>query len=118
LDAKTELIRFRMEILLPVDSSGLIGVRRINHVLRFMSGLNAANTPNTKPTATKVISTAIQLLTLHHGRNDQVSETSEAAGQVDAQTHSAKIRTAATSPAIKPTTKAFLRFGYMVCQYA
>jgi hypothetical protein len=89
-------------------------VRRINHVLRFMSGLNVANAPNNKPTAAKAVSAANQLLALHHGRKHQVNETSDAAGQVDAQTHSAKIRADATRPAIKPTAKPFLRFGYMV----
>jgi hypothetical protein len=89
----------------------------MNHLLLFTSGRNAAKNPNTKPTETKAISVANQLLNRHHGRNDHVTETSLNAGQVDAQTQSPKMSAAATSPATKPTTKPFLRFGYMLPQY-
>ena len=90
-------------------------VRRINHVLRFISGLNAANTPNTRPMVTKATSAASQLRSRYHGRKAQVEETSEAAGQVEAQTQREKTSTAATNPPIKPTIKPFLKFGYMMC---
>ncbi len=78
-----------------------------------MSGRNAAKNPNTRPTEMKAISAAKQLLSRHHGRKDHVTETSLNAGQVDAQTQSPKMSAAATSPEIKPTTKPFLKFGYI-----
>jgi hypothetical protein len=90
-------------------------VRPVNHrLLLLMLGRNAASTPIIRPTKMNVTSAAIQLLSRHHGRNDHVAETSEAAGQVDAQTQSPNTIAAATNPAIKPTTAPFLMFGYMM----
>jgi hypothetical protein len=96
-----------------VDRPGLIGVSRMIHLLLLTSGRNAAKNPNTRPMEMKAISATKQLLSRHHGRKDHVTETSLNAGQVDAQTQSPKMSAAATSPAIKPTTKPFLKFGYI-----
>jgi hypothetical protein len=55
------------------------------------------------------------LLNRHQGRNDQVTETSLNAGQVDAQMQSPKTSPKAASPATSPTIKPFLGLGYIAC---
>src|SRR5215472_16401232 len=107
-------LAFRCKPEAPSGVHSIALVRRVNHRLLLMLGRNAASTPIIKPTRMNVTSAAIQLLSRHHGRNDQVAETSEAAGQVDAQTQSPNTIVDATNPAIRPTTAPFLMFGYMM----
>jgi len=61
----------------------------------------------------KAASAANQLLHRHQGRNDQVRETSVAAGQVDAHKQSPKTSAAATRPATNPTANPFLGLGWL-----
>ena len=84
-----------------------------NHLLRFMSGRNVASNPKTAPTETNAHAVNTQLLSRHHVRTDQVKETSGAYRKVDVKTESPKTSVAAMSPAVRPTTSPFLRFGYM-----
>ena len=88
-------------------------VRALIHLLLLRSGRNAASTPETNAKKMKAASVASQLLDRHQGRNDQVRDTSVAAGQVDAQKQSPKTHTPAIRPVMRPTTAPFLRFGYI-----
>ena len=86
-------------------------VRCFHHLLLLKSGRNAAKAPSTTATVMKAASAANQLLDRHQGRNDQVRETSVAAGQVDAQKQSPKTSAAERRPVTSPTTKPLLRLG-------
>lgn len=80
----------------------------------FKSGRSAAKKPDNTVTTLKAASATNQLLSRHQGRNDQVRETSVAAGHVDAHKQSPKTIAAATRPATSPTGKPFLRLGFIV----